>query len=214
MTMQVSVKSDDLESSPPAAGQGMRSGEAPSEGLSAEAALVPVWVGMLRVQRAVVSELDAELQAKHHLSLSSFEVLLHLSRQPERRMRLTALAESVVLTQSGISRLIDRLEQAGLVRREPFPGDARGAYAALTEEGLAHLRAAEVTHLAMVRAHFLDHLTAAERATLAHVWDRLLSGSAPHKISSVNTGDPGQESDCERVSPEPPSRRRESKASR
>jgi DNA-binding MarR family transcriptional regulator len=121
------------------------------------------------VQKEVVSQLDAVLQAKHHLPLSSFEVLLHLSRQPERRMRLSALAESVVLTQSGISHLIDRLEQAELVRREPSPGDGRGAYAVLTEEGLTRVRAAKVTHLAAIRAHFLDHLTAAELTTLARV---------------------------------------------
>lgn len=171
--MQVSVKRDDSESPQTAVFAGEQQGTVSSS----EAALVQVWVGMLRVQRAVVNALDDELQAKHQLSLSVFEVLLHLSRQPERRMRLTALAESVVLTQSGISRLIDRLEQAGLVRREPFPGDARGAYAVLTDEGLARLHVAEMTHLAAVRAHFLDHLTDEERTTLARVWERLLLSS-------------------------------------
>ncbi len=94
-------------------------------------------------------------------------------------MRLTALAESVVLTQSGISRLIDRLEQAELVRREPFAGDGRGADAVLTEEGLARVHAAKVTQLAAIRAHFLDHLTEAERTTLARVWERRLSRTSP-----------------------------------
>lgn len=191
--MQVSVKGSDSRSPQAAA----NAGEQESTVSSPEAALVPVWVGMLRVQRAVVNALDAELQAKHHLSLSSFEVLLHLSRQPERRMRLTALAESVVLTQSGISRLIDRLEQAGLVRREPFPSDARGAYAVLTEEGLTHLHAAEVTHLAVVRAHFLDHLTEAERTTLARVWERLLVGGAPGNAPASH-----QEPGCDPASPQ------------
>src|SRR5262249_11492541 len=142
-------------------------------------ALVPVWVGMLRVHRLVVDQLDAALQAKHHLPLSSFEVLLHLSFQPDQRMRLSALAASVVLTQSGISRLTDRLEKAGLVRRVPSPGDGRGAYAVLTEEGRALLHEAEATHLAPVRVFFLDYLTGEEGATLARVWERLLSGKAP-----------------------------------
>jgi DNA-binding MarR family transcriptional regulator len=142
-------------------------------------ALVPVWVGMLRAHHLVVDRLDAVLQAKHHLPLSSYEALLHLSFQPEQRMRLSALAASVVLTQSGISRLTDRLEKAGLVRREPSPGDGRGAYAALTEDGRALLHEAEATHLAAVRAYFLDSLTLEEGATLARVWERLLSRKTP-----------------------------------
>jgi DNA-binding MarR family transcriptional regulator len=142
-------------------------------------ALVPVWVGMLRVHHLVVDQLDAILQAKHHIPLSSYEALLHLSFQPEQRMRLSALAASVVLTQSGISRLTDRLEKAGLVRREPSPGDGRGAFAALTEDGRVLVHEAEATHLAAVRAYFLDYLTAEEGATLAQVWERLLSQKAP-----------------------------------
>ena len=168
--MQVSVKGDDAHAQQHVPSEGENRGET----LSPEEALF-VWVGMLRVHHVVVSLLDAELQTKHHLPLSSFEVLLHLSLRPERRMRLSALAESVVLTQSGISRLIDRLEKAGLVRREPYPDDKRGAYAVLTAEGLARVHAAEATHLAAVRAHFLDHLTDEERSTLARVWERLLS---------------------------------------
>ncbi len=91
-------------------------------------------------------------------------------------MRLTALAESVVLTQSGISRLIDRLEQAELVRREPFAGDGRGADAVLTEEGLARVHAAKVTQLAAIRAHFLDHLTEAERTIVTDLTRRGVRG--------------------------------------
>src|SRR5262249_2961281 len=100
------------------------------------------------------------------------------SFQPDQRMRLSALAASVVLTQSGISRLTDRLEKAGLVRREPSPGDGRGAFAVLTEGGGALLHEAEGTHLAAVRTFFLDYLTGEEGVTLARVWERLLSGKA------------------------------------
>jgi DNA-binding MarR family transcriptional regulator len=171
LTVQVSVKGGEPHSQQQAAITGRT--------LSPEEALVPVWVSMLRVHNAVVSQVDAELQEKHNLPLSSFEALLHLSHQPEQRMRLSALAESVVLTQSAISRLIDRLEKAGWVRREPYPGDGRGAYAVLTAEGLALVREVEVTHLAAVRAHFLDYLTDEERATLARVWERLLPGRRP-----------------------------------
>jgi DNA-binding MarR family transcriptional regulator len=113
------------------------------------------------------------------LPLSSFEVLLHLSRQPKRRMRLSALAESVVLTQSGLSRLLDRLEKAGWVRREPYPADGRGSYAVLTAEGLALTQEAEVTHLRALRANFLDHLTDEDRVTLARIWERLLPKREP-----------------------------------
>jgi DNA-binding MarR family transcriptional regulator len=176
--MQVSVKGDQ-----PAPQRDRRDEPDTAENTGVERlpdeALAPVWVGMVRVYHLVVNQLDAALQAKHHIPLSSFEALLHLSVHPDQRMRLSALAESVVLTQSGISRLVDRLEKAGLVQREPSPDDGRGAYAALTQEGRALLREAEATHLAAVRAYFLDHLTAEEGATLARGWQRLLSRQAP-----------------------------------
>ena len=145
----------------------------PLEGISP--AEFAAWSGFLRAHAALVRRLDAELQAAHRLPLTEFEVLLWLSNRPRRRMRMAEIAGSMLLSQGGTTRLIERLERQGLVRREPSPEDRRGAYAVLTEAGLALVRAARRTHLAGVRAHFLDHFSADELALLAAAWARLLA---------------------------------------
>ena len=141
------------------------------------------WVGLLRVRNALVRELDAELQARHNLPLASFEALLHLSWRPEHRMRLTVLGASVLLTQSGASRLVDRLERDGLVRREPSSSDGRGADVVLTESGLARLREADPTHLEGVRRLFLGHLTEDEARQLGRIWERVLPGATGYEVA-------------------------------
>jgi DNA-binding MarR family transcriptional regulator len=103
------------------------------------------WGGFLRAHATVVRKLDAELKVAHGLPLSSYEVLLHLSWAPGHRMRMGELAESVLLTLGGVTRLISRLDSEELVRREPCPEDRRGAYAILTELGLARLNEAHPT---------------------------------------------------------------------
>src|SRR6266511_1794051 len=118
------------------------------------------WTGFLRAHAALVRALDAELRAAHRLPLTEYEVLVWLSVQPGRRMRMSAIAGSMVLSQGGATRLVERLERQGLVRREPCLEDRRGAYAVLTEDGLTILRAARRTHLAGVRDHFLRHFSA------------------------------------------------------
>jgi DNA-binding MarR family transcriptional regulator len=137
------------------------------------------WTGFLRVHAALVRVLDNELRAAHRLRLTEYEVLLRLADQPGRRMRMSAIAGSMVLSQGGTTRLVERLERRGLVRREPCPEDRRGAYAVLTEDGEAVLRAARRTHLAGVRDHFLRHLSAEEMDTIAAAWARLLGTGRP-----------------------------------
>ncbi len=137
------------------------------------------WRGFLRAHAAVVRALDAEMQAAHRLPLTEFEVLLRLSNQPGHRMRLSDLAGSVLLSLSGMSRMVGRLEQAGLVVREPCPGDRRAANAVLTGAGLALAREARVTHLAGVRQHFLRHFSEEDLDTLADLWRRLLGEAHP-----------------------------------
>ncbi|MGI8846318.1 MAG: MarR family winged helix-turn-helix transcriptional regulator, partial [Thermoleophilaceae bacterium] len=117
--------------------------------------------------------LDAELAAAHGLPLSSYEVLLFLAHSPEGRMRMAELADSVLLSRSGLTRLVDRLEREGLVRRESCPGDARGLNAVITDAGRDRFDAARRTHLAGVRKRYLDRLTEGEQRFLGSIWDRL-----------------------------------------
>ena len=95
------------------------------------------WRGLVRVHAALVRELDAELDARHGLPLSSYEVLRSLSRVPGGRLRMAELAEHVLLSRSGMTRLIDRLEREGMVSRSTCDKDGRGCYAGLTDRGRA-----------------------------------------------------------------------------
>lgn len=136
------------------------------------------WRGLLRVHSALFKELDAELQAEHGLPLSSYEVLLTLDSAPSGEMRMSEIADSVLLSRSGLTRLVDRLERDGLLERRECTTDKRGANAAITEEGRRRFRAARETHLRGVRALFLARLGAADLRRLAEVWERVLPGAA------------------------------------
>ena len=131
------------------------------------------WRGFLRTHAVVSRELDAELIADHGLSLSSYEVLLFLAGSPTGEMRMTELAQSVLLSRSGLTRLVDRLERRGLVRRESCPGDARGLNAVITDAGRDRFAEARRTHLDGVRRRFLDRLSDDEKRDLARLWGRL-----------------------------------------
>lgn len=136
------------------------------------------WRGFLRVHAALTRELDAELAAIHGVPLSSYEVLLHLADGPDGGMRMSELAESVLLSRSGLTRLVDRLVREGLVRREACPSDARGQNAVVTDAGRELLATARRTHLAGVRERFLSRFSATELAELVAFWERLAPGSA------------------------------------
>ena len=127
----------------------------------------------MRAHGTLVRRLDDDLRTTHGLTLSSYEVLLFLAWSPDRRMRMGDLAGRVLITLSGVTRLIGRLEREGLVRRERTPEDGRGSYAVLTEAGLLRLREAHPTHLAGVRRLFLGHFNDEELKTLAGFWDRV-----------------------------------------
>jgi DNA-binding MarR family transcriptional regulator len=131
------------------------------------------WRGMLRAHAALTKALDADLEAEHGIPLTSYEVLLHLAAAPEQQMRMSELADSVVLSRSGLTRLVDRMEREGLLARASCPSDARGSFAILTEAGRDKLSAARGTHLAGVRARFLDRLTEQEQEVLAACWERV-----------------------------------------
>jgi len=132
------------------------------------------WRGMLRVHAAMTKALDAQLEAEHGLPLTSYEVLMYLADAPGQKMRMSELAETILLSRSGLTRLVDRLERDGLICRQSCAQDARGAFAKLMPAGDEKLRAARATHLAGVRAFYLSHLSEAERDLLGDVWERML----------------------------------------
>lgn len=136
------------------------------------------WRGMLRAHAALTKGLDADLEAEHGLPLSSYEVLLHVAAADDQRMRMSDLAETVLLSRSGLTRLVDRLERDGLLGRASCPSDARGSYAILTDAGRTRLEIASRTHLAGVRRRFLDHLSDTEQDTLGECWERLVPHAA------------------------------------
>lgn len=136
------------------------------------------WRGLLRVHASLSKALDAQLEAEHGLPLTSYEVLRYLADAEGQKMRMCDLASSALLSRSGLTRLVDRLEREGLLVRESCASDARGAFAKLTPAGREKLAAARATHLAGVRSLFLDHLAEDELEVLASVWERVLPGVA------------------------------------
>jgi DNA-binding MarR family transcriptional regulator len=136
------------------------------------------WRGMLRVHAGMTRALDAELTRAHDLPLSSYEVLLFLADAPGGRLRMAELADGVLLSRSGLTRLVDRLERAGLLEREPCPDDARGSFATITAKGRELFTDARETHLAGVRDRFLAHFTREELRELATLWERVAPGAA------------------------------------
>jgi DNA-binding MarR family transcriptional regulator len=133
------------------------------------------WRGMLEVHAAVTRELDAQMRAEHGLSVSAYEVLMFLADTPDGRLRMADIAERVLLSRSGLTRLVDRLVALGLVRRNPCADDGRGSYAELTPEGREKLAAARAAHLAGVRRFFLDRLEPEVQDALGDAWERILT---------------------------------------
>ena len=111
------------------------------------------WRSFLRAHAVVTRRLEAELVAEHDLPLASYDVLVQLSEAPQQRLRMTELADRVLLSRSGLTRLVDRLVRDGLVERQACSEDARGMLAVLTPAGLDRLRGAWPTHLRGVAAH-------------------------------------------------------------
>ena len=136
------------------------------------------WRGLLRTHAALVRELDAELVAAHGLQLTSYDVLINLQRAPDKRLRMAELADHVLLSRSGVTRLVDRLVRDGVIVRDACEEDGRGSFAVLTDEGEELLGRARPTHLAGVRERFLRHFSDDDLRTLARFWERVLPGAA------------------------------------
>jgi DNA-binding MarR family transcriptional regulator len=131
------------------------------------------WVSFLRAHAAITRQLNADLLNQHGLTLNDYEVLLHLSRAENGMMRRVDLAESVLLTASGITRLLDGLERSGFVEKRSCKSDARVSYAMLTPAGRQRLREASKTHVAGIDELFSGRYAAAELEALRELLGRL-----------------------------------------
>jgi DNA-binding MarR family transcriptional regulator len=143
-----------------------------SSQVTAQPALEP-WIRFLRAHAAVTRELSARLENQHGLTLSDFDVLVQLYYAPDRRMRRVDIARSVLLTASGITRLLDGLERAGLVEKARCETDARVTYAVLTSGGSTAFEAALASHQADIEELFASKFDADERAQLSELLGRL-----------------------------------------
>jgi DNA-binding MarR family transcriptional regulator len=141
-----------------------------------EARLV-TWRAFITAHAAVIERIERELAAEERLPLGHYDVLLALSEAPGRRLRMSELARAVVLSRSGLTRLVDRLERAGLLRRERCDDDRRGCYAALTGEGLEALRRAWPVYARGIDEHFGRHLDDEEVRVLGDVLGRVLEAA-------------------------------------
>jgi DNA-binding MarR family transcriptional regulator len=144
---------------------------------------VEAFAGLLRTHAATTRRFNAELVAEHGLTLSDYEVLLRLARAPGRRLRRVDLAQQVLLTPSGITRLLSGLEGSGFVCRASCESDARVTYAELTDEGLEKLHAASRSHIGSVRKLFAEHFSASELDSLRELLWRLPVDDAQADIS-------------------------------
>ena len=142
-----------------------------------DSAELDAWRTFITVHGVLIEMLDRELVAADCIPLHWYDVLVELVEAPERRLRMHQLAEQVVLSRSGLTRLVDRLEAAGLLTRERDGTDRRGAYAVLTEQGYQALRKAWPVYARGIRAHFARHLHEAELHTLTHGLQRVLDAA-------------------------------------
>ena len=158
--------------------------------LTADDPRLAPWRAFIEAHARVSRRLDEELRAEHDLSLAEYEALLSIAQAPGRRIRMRQLSDRVILSKSGVTRLIDRLVADGLVERSACLADARGAEAVLTDPGLARLRAASRTHLRGITEHFLDPLDGSDLGALEHAM-RAISVSAGPALGACATDEAG-----------------------
>jgi len=136
------------------------------------------WRNLLKAHAHLIRELDEELRDRHNFTLGDFDVLVNLANAPGQRRRMCELADAVLLSPSGLSRRVDRLERTGYVQRARAAGDARNIEAGLTVAGKRLLRRLRGTHRAGIRERFVDRFSAEELETLRELLGRLGAGDA------------------------------------
>ncbi len=139
------------------------------------------WRAFLYAHAAVMRELEAQLVAERGMTLAEYDALVQLAGAPGARLRMSELAERVLLSRSGVTRLVDRLEKQGLVRREHCGSDARGAFAALTPSGVHHLREAMPVHLRGIDRVFGDVIGDDDASAVQRVM-AAVAGAAGHPV--------------------------------
>ena len=142
-------------------------------------AQLAAWRAFLEAHARVIEVLSRELREGADLPLSWYDVLVHLSEAPDGQLRMQELADAVLLSKSGLTRLIDRMQRDGLVTRSACPDDRRGTYAQLTTAGRDRLRDAAPTHLRGVREHFADLFDDDEAVQLQRLLQRVAEGQPP-----------------------------------
>ncbi|MDQ6795997.1 MAG: MarR family transcriptional regulator [Chloroflexota bacterium] len=135
------------------------------------------WRAFLVAHARLFRRLDDELRVEHSLSLPEYETLLQIAQAPDRRMRMSRIANRVLLSKSGVTRLVDRLVADGFVERSQCSSDARGAEAGLTPAGLERLRAASTTHLRGIERYFLSAIEPSELAALGRMMESISQGT-------------------------------------
>lgn len=132
-----------------------------------------IWRAFLRAHGSIIRRLENDLMDRHGLQLAWYDVLARLVEADGHRLRMSELADRVMLSPSGLTRLVDRMVEAGLLCREPSENDARGFYAVLTDDGYERLRAAAGTHLRGIHDYVLSHYTEEELDEIAAYLARL-----------------------------------------
>lgn len=149
------------------------------------------WREFLRAHARLTRQMETDLVREQRLSLASYDVLVQLAEAPGRRLRMTDLAEALLLSRSGVTRLVGRLERIGLVARSRAADDGRGVVAELTDRGLDRLRTASVTHLAGIARHFAGRLTSAQLGLLREICGTLAGPSiSPSRPAETHQTDP------------------------
>ncbi|HEX9374991.1 MAG TPA: MarR family transcriptional regulator [Actinomycetota bacterium] len=138
------------------------------------------WQAFLHAHERVTRTLDAELRNEHRLGLSEYDVLVRLARAPGRSLRMTDLARRVLMSPSGLTRVVDRLADDGLVERLRDSEDARVVLAKLTDSGRARVRRAARTHLRGIREHFTGQLSRAQLGNVASALETIAGPHEPH----------------------------------
>ena len=146
---------------------------------------IAAWRALISSHAALLDRLGEELQEETDLPLPWYEVLLWLAQAPDGHLRMGELAGSLLLTPSGVTRLVDRMEAAGLVEREQCPNDRRGWNAVITADGRARLRAASPVHLRGIEEHFGSLLSDEEAEVLATALGRVLGKLRPDTAARV-----------------------------
>lgn len=148
-------------------------------------AQLAAWKAFLRAHTVVTRALERELVASHQLPLAEYDVLVQLDGADGGALRMAQLADQVLLSRSGLTRLVERLEREGLVVRRACPSDARGYFAVITEKGRTRLREAAPSHLGSVSSHFAEALSEAQVETLREAMEVLVEAIPPACASAL-----------------------------